>query len=453
MLLLHYKVNSEPPFVRTSNETEAVALTRLATTARASLSSSIPSTSSSFETTTAALHNQNSYQNRNSNRIVFGTAALSQAEHPFELLDAAYQQGFHRFDLARTYGGGASERIFGAWLRDRSGSSPSKSFDRSSVHIITKGGMGQDKYGNPDRPILTKAALQAEIQASLDALQTDYVDMYMFHRDDPRLDVSQFVVWANELLLAPGNANAPAKSWGVSNWSFERFRQAHQFAVRHNLEPPLANSPQFSLAVPSCEVWPTTQSLSVLTAAERQRQMDWYRRHNVELLCWEVLAKGFMAQPHLWSSDAVDWDMLLNNHDVELGSNEWRLQRLQKAYCSEANYHRRRVAWQLAQQRGCTLSQVATQYILQQSEAVSVIFGSNNLDHLQEMVELLVDKNGDNDDDDDDDYDRTQPLLLDDQAKLLLDRLMTHTPDSSISSSQLPLPLIQQDNTTDAVFK
>lgn len=117
--------------------------------------------------------------------------------------------------------------------------------------------MGQDKYGSPHRPILTQKVLQAEVTASLDALRTTYVDMYMFHRDDVRLDVKQFVLWGDELVRC-----GIAKQWGVSNWSFERFRQAYMFAMENGLEPPRANSPQFSLAVPKCEVWPTTQSIS-----------------------------------------------------------------------------------------------------------------------------------------------------------------------------------------------
>mmetsp|Transcript_26399 Transcript_26399/g.47884 ORF Transcript_26399/g.47884 Transcript_26399/m.47884 type:complete len:122 (-) Transcript_26399:322-687(-) len=47
------------------------------------------------------------------NRIVFGTAAISKAENPQELLDEDYRKRFRRFDLARTYGAGASEKIFG----------------------------------------------------------------------------------------------------------------------------------------------------------------------------------------------------------------------------------------------------------------------------------------------------------------------------------------------------
>ena len=55
----------------------------------------------------------------NNDRVVFGTAAISQAESPFDILDRAYEKGVRRFDLARTYGQGKSEEIFGKWMESR----------------------------------------------------------------------------------------------------------------------------------------------------------------------------------------------------------------------------------------------------------------------------------------------------------------------------------------------
>jgi len=310
-------------------------------------------------------------KNHHDDRIIFGTAAIGKAAQPLELLDAAYEKGFRRFDLARSYGGGASEQIFGQWMEDRG-------IDRTSVDVTTKGGMGQDKYGNPNRPVLTRDALQAEVRASLDALRTDYVDLYLFHRDDPRIDVTQFVLWANELVLS-----GKAKRWGVSNWSFHRFRQAYEFATANGLEPPRANSPQLSLAVPKCEVWPTTETIA---GPRYAKQIRWYEKNGIELLCWEVLAKGFMAKPHLWSKATVNFSSL--EAPVEIGSDEWRLQRLQKAYCHDGNYRRRRIAVQLANKLGYKLSQIAVLYPLSLGKNVCVIFGSTSLEHLDDMVGL-----------------------------------------------------------------
>lgn len=218
-------------------------------------------------------------RNKNVNsihRIVFGTAALSKAEDPMGMLDAAFEKGVRRFDLARTYGMGESERIFGEWLTTRN-------IDRRDIDLITKGGIGMDRYGDPDRPLLTQKDLAEEVEVSLSTLNVEDVDLYMFHRDDSRLEAAKFVEWINTIV-----DTGKIKRWGVSNWSFERFQEAHAYALENGLMPPSANSPQFSLAAPRCEIWPTTQSISQPHHVE---EIEWYESNGVELLCWEGKSK------------------------------------------------------------------------------------------------------------------------------------------------------------------
>ena len=232
-------------------------------------------------------------------RIVFGTAALSKSDEPLPLLDAAFAKGFRRFDLAHTYGAGESERIFGRWLDAR------PDIARSDLDIITKGGIGDDAFGDPDRPLLTQLSLHSEIDESLAALRTDFVDLYMFHRDDPRIPVSDFVVWINEAVNT-----GKIKRWGVSNWNFDRFQAAHEYAKSNGLVPPSANSPQFSLAVPDGEVWPSTYSIS---APDNSAEIDWYQDRGVELLCWEgeLVHRWISCHNIIFSADDI-----INSHSV-----------------------------------------------------------------------------------------------------------------------------------------
>lgn len=311
-------------------------------------------------------------------RIVFGTAALSQAEEPFKLLDAAFDKGVRKFDLARTYGQGKSEIVFGEWLKSRR-------IDHKDIYIITKGGMGEDKYGDPDRVLLDRNTLMFEVESSLDVLNVPYVDMYMYHRDDPRLPVQNLVVWANEII-----DQGKTLSWGVSNWSFERFQEAHDFAISEGYRPPMANSPQLSLACPACEVWPTTYSIA---GKDHEGQISWYDKHGIELVCWEVLAKGFMAVPDLWCENTVDKSIF--EKECEIGTDEWRLQRIQRAYCNEENYRRRRNAVKVAKEHGMSLAQVAALYALSVSPSVSVIMGflePNQIDDVEDLHHYFLNK-------------------------------------------------------------
>jgi aryl-alcohol dehydrogenase-like predicted oxidoreductase len=305
------------------------------------------------------------------NRIIYGTAALSKAENPIEMLDAAWDKGVRRFDLARTYGMGESERIFGEWLESRH-------IERNEIHIVTKGGIGMDRYGDADRPLLDLDLLKEEVDVSLDTLNVDHVDLYMYHRDDLRISVENFVDWMNEIAEA-----GKLRRWGVSNWSFSRFKAAHEYATENGLVPPSANSPQFSIAAPVCDVWPTTQSIS---QPHHEVEIQWYADNGVELLCWEVLAKGFMAKEDLWTEDEVDESSF--DKPVIKGSDEWRLQRIQKAYCNAENYRRKGLAIKLANKSSLKLAQIAMLYPLTKGKHISVIFGSSKTSHIDDMIAL-----------------------------------------------------------------
>ena len=70
-------------------------------------------------TSLAPSNDSSSANTCNKDRVLFGTAAISKADDPHSVLDAAYAKGFRRFDLARTYGAGQSEIIFGEWMTSR----------------------------------------------------------------------------------------------------------------------------------------------------------------------------------------------------------------------------------------------------------------------------------------------------------------------------------------------
>jgi len=310
---------------------------------------------------------------RSMENLVLGTVALPFVPgDPMQLLDDAFARGFCRFDLARTYGAGKSEKVFGRWLAE-------SGVEREKIKLVTKGGMGNDKYGDPNRELCTRESLRGELSASLKALQTDYADLYMLHRDDPRIEASDFVDWMNEL-----KTDGMIKKWGVSNWCLNRIHEANDYAAANGLEPLTATSPQLSLAVPSTDVWPSTYSLSCPSKAS---EINWYRDNGIEVMGWEALAKGFMAVPTFWRRHEVDYSTF-HGPDGEVGTDLWRTQRIQRAYCTPANYARREIALKLAKDSGLTLAQIALLYSLAKGDHVSVLVGADRTSHLNEMAEI-----------------------------------------------------------------
>jgi aryl-alcohol dehydrogenase-like predicted oxidoreductase len=141
----------------------------------------------------------------------------------FEILDAFVAAGFNLLDTADTYSrwvpgnkGGESETIIGKWLR-RSG-------NRKKVVIATKVGseMGPNKKG------LSKFYILRAVEDSLQRLQTDYIDLYQSHKDDPDTPMEE-TLEAYAQLIKQGKVGVI----GASNFSAERLSQALQVSKQH----------------------------------------------------------------------------------------------------------------------------------------------------------------------------------------------------------------------------
>lgn len=80
-------------------------------------------------------------------------------------------------------------------------------------------------------------------------------------------------------------------AWGVSNWSLPRVRMALAYARKANITPPVADSPQMSLARPTRPVWPNTSFMT----PELREEWQVATEGSMVVLAWETLAKGFMV--------------------------------------------------------------------------------------------------------------------------------------------------------------
>lgn len=145
---------------------------------------------------------------------VFGWTADEPAS--FALLDAFVAAGFNLIDTADVYSrwveghsGGESETIIGKWLK-RSG-------NRSRVVIATKVG----KEMGPNSTGLSKSYILQAVEDSLRRLQTDFIDLYQSHADDPDTPLEE-TLEAYDLLIRQGKVRAI----GASNYSARRLAQA-----------------------------------------------------------------------------------------------------------------------------------------------------------------------------------------------------------------------------------
>lgn len=133
----------------------------------------------------------------------------------FRLLDAFADAGFNFIDTANTYSswvpgnkGGESETIIGKWLQQRG--------NRTDMILATK--VGSELNGQ--KGLAKKYILQA-VEESLARLQTDYIDLYQSHFDDPDTPLAETLAAYQELIQA-----GKVRAIGASNFTPDRLAQA-----------------------------------------------------------------------------------------------------------------------------------------------------------------------------------------------------------------------------------
>ena len=156
--------------------------------------------------------------------ICLGTGLMGSTidrEHSFQLLDTLVEMGGNFIDTAHVYGdwvpGGKSlsEKTIGIWAKERG--------IRNRVMIGTKG--AHPALSSMSIPRLSHREIVNDLDESLEYLQTEYVDLYWLHRDDPNRPVADILETLNEQVAA-----GKIRYFGCSNWRVQRIREAMQYA-------------------------------------------------------------------------------------------------------------------------------------------------------------------------------------------------------------------------------
>jgi aryl-alcohol dehydrogenase-like predicted oxidoreductase len=165
--------------------------------------------------------------------------------------DAAFEAGINFFDTANVYGRGAAETAWGEILSGR---------PRDSYVLATKvwGQMSDD----PSDRGLSAAQIAKQIDASLERLKTDYVDLYQAHRFDPDVPIEETIEALQQVV-----ASGKARYLGFSEWSPEQIQAGIDVAGPDLF---VSSQPQYSMLwqAPEDEVFP-------LCAANGISQIVW----------------------------------------------------------------------------------------------------------------------------------------------------------------------------------
>jgi len=162
--------------------------------------------------------------------VTFGTQIGEDVA--YELMKTAFDAGVNFFDNAEAYAGGEAEVVMGNVIK-RAG------WKRSDLVLSTKifwGGSGPNDTG------LSRKHIVEGVDAALQRLQTDYVDLVFAHRPDLRTPIEE-TVRAFDHVINQGKAFY----WGTSEWSAEQIMEAYAVARREHLIPPQMEQPQYNM--------------------------------------------------------------------------------------------------------------------------------------------------------------------------------------------------------------
>ncbi|WP_404293269.1 aldo/keto reductase [Microvirga sp. RSM25] len=207
---------------------------------------------------------------------VFGWTADEAAS--FKVLDAYADAGLNFIDTADVYStwvpghkGGESEVIIGKWMKARG--------NRDKLVIATKVGseMGPNQKG------LSKSYIRSAVEASLQRLQTDYIDLYQSHRDD--LDTpQQETLGAYEELIRDGKVRAI----GASNFTAARLKEALDISAELGLPRYESLQPKYNLS----------------DRAEYEAELEpLCRREEIGVIPYYGLASGFLTGKYRSDAD------------------------------------------------------------------------------------------------------------------------------------------------------
>ncbi len=258
------------------------------------------------------------------------------------LLHSAFELGVRHFDTAALYGFGSNETLLGKAL---------KPF-RRQIFLASKCGMtGVDGKrvidGRPD-------TLMATVDAALQRLQTDHIELYYLHRWDKQVPIEDSM-GAMARMVEQGKIGAV----GLSEVSANTLRKAHA------VHPVTAVQTEYSL-------WSRNPEIAVLDACQAL---------GVAFVAFSPLARGFLSAG------------ITNLEELAEGDIRRNMPRFQEPNFS-ANLALLAEYKALAQTAGCTPGQLALSWLLAQGDHIVPIPGTRSIVHLKENLkaaELQID--------------------------------------------------------------
>ncbi len=267
------------------------------------------------------------------------------------ILDRYLELGGNFVDTANVYSGGVSEEILGRALRGR----------RPDVVLATKGyfplGGDTNCTGN------TRRNLRAQLEASLERLQTDWIDLYQLHIHDPLTPVEETLRTLSDFVR-----EGLVHYVGCCNYTGWQLTQAVERGRALGLETMVTVQPQYNLLCRDIEV-------EVMPAADAL---------DVGILAWSPLAFGILAGKYDRQRAAGPKGSRLNDLHEDDVMAKWK-QRYFTEHCFDIVDGVKEVAEEI----GRSAAAVSLGWVLEQPTVCAAIIGPRDLGQLEDCFSAL----------------------------------------------------------------
>ncbi len=260
-----------------------------------------------------------------------------------ELVERALDLGINFFDTANVYSRGESERVLGDALEGH----------REESVVATKAYFRM-RDDDPNSGGLSRKAIEQELDASLERLGMDAVDLYQTHRWDYDTPI-ETTLRALDDAVRRGKARHVGAS---SMWA-------------HQLADALYTSDRLGL-----ESFATMQNHYNLVYREEEREtLPLCETEGLGVIPWSPMARGYLTRPHeaYMSTERAETDDYAQAHPYADNGGREINERVQE----------------LAADRGVSMAQIALSWVLHKEWVDAPIVGASKIEHLEDAVEAL----------------------------------------------------------------
>ncbi|MBQ3573440.1 MAG: aldo/keto reductase [Clostridia bacterium] len=229
-------------------------------------------------------------------QIVLGTEGYSERidkETAFELMEIYLENGGNIIDTARLYCGGKSEEVVREFIKDKR---DRLYISTKCAHPLTLSDLSHIRLGREE--------IEDDVEKSLKALGTDYIDILWLHRDDEERPVGPIIDTLNSLIK-----RGIVRHIGASNWSYDRIIEANEYAKETAQTGFCASQGLYNLA--------TRSKLWDFKLAYIDEEKEKYDRGEIPVFAFSSQAKGFFEKYATGELSGKAMERYLNDTSVK----------------------------------------------------------------------------------------------------------------------------------------